>query len=137
METFSFTKKSPRENAGFSQNFARRSAAGSFFQLRRWFETQTLRRLDLDRLARLRIAAHTRAAFRNAKRAEGPDLIRAAVALCRFEPGLDRIEHKFNVTLGLGHCDIALLRYVLDEIRLAHFAIPSPSEKRSRYSAII
>src|ERR1700730_14218094 len=82
------TKKARGKTRALSTASMRRSAAGSLFQLRRRFEAQPLRRLDLDCFARLRIAADARAAFRNAKRAEGSDLIGPAIALCRFESGL-------------------------------------------------
>src|SRR5437763_10425196 len=97
------TTKKPAGGRGLipQTSARRRSAAGGLFQLCRRSETQTLRRLDLDRFAGLRIAAQARAPFRNAKRAEGPDLIGAAIAFRRLESCLDGIEHKFDVTLGL------------------------------------
>src|SRR5947209_12784171 len=83
----------------FFTNRLRRSATRGLFQLRRRLEAQTPGWLNLDCFARLWIAPDPCAAFRYPKRAKGPDLIRSAVALCRFESCLNSIEHKFDVAL--------------------------------------
>src|SRR5271170_3940994 len=79
LRTSTKKKKPACEGGLFRVAKSRDSAACSVFQLRGRLETQTLRRLDLDRFAGARIAAHAGCALGHGERAEGSDLIFAAV----------------------------------------------------------